>query len=85
MDPVLSASYLHGGKKELLFVRHFVGQWRSKIIVWSCGVLGHFTLQVFFSALYIHNLVTEKNVKKLISTSPCRGMQRTHKKIYKSK
>ena len=36
---VLSASSLHGGKKELLIiVRHFVGQQTGDIIVLSCGV-----------------------------------------------
>ena len=44
MGPVLSASFLHGEKKELLiFVRHFVGQQTSEIIVQSSGVYGHFT------------------------------------------
>ena len=34
----------------------------STIIVLSCGVLGHFTIQVYFRTFYIHNLEIEKSV-----------------------
>ena len=44
----------------LIFVHHFVGQQTS--IVCSCGVLAHFTIQVFFKTFYNHNVETEKTV-----------------------
>ena len=97
MVPVLSAS-VHGAKKELLiFVSYFVGQQTSQIIVKSCGVKGHLTLQIFFRTVYIHNLKPEKiSVAMVIVVRYCRksnqlpsvqgyGMQRTHQIIYKFK
>ena len=97
MVPVLSASSVHGGKKELLiFVSYFVGQQTSQIIVKSCGVKGHLTLQIFFRTDYIHNLKPEKSVAMAIVARYCRksnqlksvqgyGMHRTHKNICKFK
>ena len=98
MVPVLSASSVHGGKKELLiFVSYFVGQQTSQIIVYSCRVKGHLTQKIFFRTVYIHNLKPEKkSVAMAIVARYCRksnqfqsvqglGMHRTHKNICKSK
>ena len=58
--PVLSASPLHGGKKDLYLSAIL---WESKQArSLSNFVLGHFTIQVFFRTFYIHNLETEKSI-----------------------
>ena len=72
-----------------------MGQQTSKISVYYCGVLGHFTIQVFFRTFYIHNLETEKSVAmatlaarycwKLTSSYSCRVWNAKNPQKYKSK